>query len=67
MTITNNIRIYADDTNLYLDYQDAHQAKGKLQEDIANIENWTKKWLVGFNPSKTESLIFSRKRNIDKH
>ena len=66
MYIYCNIRIYADDSILYLDYQDAHQAKDKLQEDIANIGNWAEKWLVSFNPLKTESPIFSRKRNSEK-
>ena len=50
-----NIGIYRDDSTLYLyvHYQDAHQAKDKLQEDLSNIEHWAEKWLVCFNPSKT--------------
>lgn len=28
---------------------------------------WSKQWLVNLNPSKTESLIFSRKRNKSIH
>ena len=34
-----------------------------LQSDIDKISRWAQKWLVKFNPSKSESLVISRKRN----
>ena len=34
-----------------------------LQNDIKRIILWADKWLVRFYPSKSESLIISRKRN----
>ena len=33
-----------------------------LQNGINKITPWADKWLVGFNPSKSESLIISRKK-----
>ena len=38
-----------------------------LQTDINRITDWANRWLVKFNPSKSESLIISRKRNKPVH
>ena len=38
-----------------------------LQTDINKITAWVNRWLVKFNPSKSESLIISRKRNKPAH
>ena len=59
-----NIRVYADDTSLFIDYDTANidVQHRKLQRDIGRVEQWAKDWLMEFNPSKTQSLTFSRKR-----
>ena len=33
----------------------------QLQSDIDNITEWSKKWIVKFNPLKSESLVITRK------
>ena len=38
-----------------------------LQNDIDRIIIWADKWLVRFNPSKSESLIIFRKCNKPTH
>ena len=38
-----------------------------LQNDIDRIILWADKWLVRFNPSMSDSLIISRKRNKSTH
>ena len=38
-----------------------------LPRDISKITDWTNKWLVNFNPSKSESLKLSRKRSKPAH
>ena len=43
-----------------------NEAGTVLQNDI-NKTLWADKWLVRFNPSKSESLIMSRKRNKPTH
>ena len=43
------------------------EAAEKLNSDLAKVHAWASKWLVTFNPSKTESLIFSRKLNKPYH
>ena len=59
--IKTNIRMYADDSSLYIDYgsrnpkedrsEAAKEGAKKLQEDINRVEDWAKKWLVTFNPT----------------
>ena len=34
-----------------------------LNADLAKIVEWALKWIVKFNPLKTESLLISRKTN----
>ena len=37
------------------------------QLDLLKINKWAKQWLVKFNPTKSESMIFSEKRNKPYH
>ena len=61
--INSSVRFLADDTTLYNPVQAADQ----LNSDLLKIHQWATKWLVTFNPSKSESVIFSRKRNKPNH
>ncbi len=65
--INSNIRLFADDTSLYIVVDDPIEAGELLQADIDTITNWSIKWLVTFNPAKTESLLISRKINKPQH
>ena len=56
--------MYDDESSLYIDYKDACEGAGRLQLDMAAIEEFADKWLVNFNPGKTES-IFTHKRSSD--
>ena len=38
-----------------------------LQSDINKISQWAQNWLLKFNPSKSESLVISRKRVKANH
>ena len=57
-----NIRLFADDTTLYIVVDNPLTASDTLNNDLQKIHLWSKQWLVDFNPSKTESLIISNKR-----
>ena len=57
-----DIRLYADDVSLFIQYDNPDQAANQLQENIKKCEQWATKWMVKFNPQKTMSLLFSRKR-----
>ncbi len=50
--IQSNIRLFADDTSLYIVVEDPHEAGQLLQSDIDRITDWSSKWLVKFNPAK---------------
>jgi hypothetical protein len=57
-----NIRLFADDTSLYLTVDHPDSAAQHLNSDIQKIIKWADTWLVSFNPSKTESFVVSRKQ-----
>ena len=61
--IGSNIRLFADDTSLYIITDNPVSAAVDLNRDISTITTWANKWLVKFNPTKTESLIISRYLN----
>lgn len=61
------IRLFADDTSLYIIVEDTITSALVLNNDLSRINSWSKSWLVCFNPSKTESVLFSRKRNKPDH
>ena len=65
--IQSNIRLFADDTSLYLIVEHANTAADTLNADIQSISDWAQTWLVSFNPLKTESLLISRKLNKVSH
>ena len=62
-----NIRLFADDTCLYLIVEDPMLAANILNTDMITIKNWATKWLVNFNPNKTNSMIISKKINKPVH
>ena len=59
--IGSNIRLFADDTSLFLVVDNPDTAAQTLNSDLEKISKWAKTWLVKFNPAKTESLLISRK------
>ena len=65
--IKSNVHLFADDTSLYLVVDSPTNAAVLLNDDLKVIVNWAKTWLVLFNPSKTVSLIISRKINKPCH
>ena len=68
--INSSIRLLADDTSLYIIVDDPINASNQLNKDLYKIHLWAKKWLVSFNPAKSESMIFSifsRKRDKPYH
>ena len=62
-----NINLFADDTCLSMVVNNPNVAGNLLQSDIDKVSLWANRWLVSFNPRKSESLIFSRKRNKPSH
>lgn len=65
--IESSIRLFADDTSLYIIVDNPIQAATKLNSDLSRIHQWAEKWLVTFNPAKSESIVFTRKINKPYH
>ena len=61
------IKLFADDTSLYIIIEHPDAAAQILNEDLEKVRNWSKTWLVSFNPQKTETLLISRKANQTYH
>ena len=59
--IQSTIKLFADDTSLYLVVDHPDNTARTLQSDIDKITRWSEKWLVNFNPKKTETMLVSRK------
>ena len=58
--ITENLvsisRLFADDTSLACTTSNIDDLEGILNHDLRVISQWSKQWLVTFNPVKTEVL-----------
>ena len=67
LDIESNIRLLADDTSLYIIVDDPVTAANCLGADLEKNSKWADTWLVSFNPTKTESLLISRKLNKLNH
>ena len=52
-------RLFADDSSLYFSAPTLNDLEGIINHDLALISRWAKQWLVTFNPSKTEAMLFS--------
>ena len=65
--IHSSIRLFADDTSLYIIVDNPQQAANLLNADLAKIHLWASRWLVSFNPSKSESMTLSSKQNKPLH
>ena len=65
--INSSIRLFADDTSLYIIVDNPFQAAEQLNSDLQKIHRWAAKWLVTFNPGKSESMLLSRKHNKPFH
>jgi len=58
-----HIKLFADDTSLYVIFDDESQAADVLNSNLSKVQDWADKWLVTFNPSKTVSMVITNKRS----
>jgi hypothetical protein len=52
-----SIRLFADDTCLFITVDDREVAADCVNSDLRNIHEWANQWLVTFSPPKTEGLV----------
>ncbi len=61
------IKMFADDTCLYINVDNANvlensvQAANDMNRNLRQVFEWSKKWLVTFNESKTKSMVITNK------
>ena len=60
--IYDKIKSFADDTSIYITVENALVSGDLLNNDLEILNTWSKKWLVSFNPSKTECMTISMKK-----
>jgi hypothetical protein len=48
-------RLFADDTSLLYSSNNINEIEFIVNSDLSKMYNWSKEWLVDFNPKKTES------------
>jgi hypothetical protein len=58
--ISCNTKLFADDTPLFLVVDNEYEAAEQLNKDIESIHQWSQKWLIKFNPDKTEIMTISK-------
>lgn len=51
-------RLFADDTSLLYSSTNINEIEFRVNSDLSKIYNWSKEWLVDFNPKKRECIIF---------
>ena len=57
--IRSHNKLFADDTKIYTTIENPVLSAQTLNGELQTIHEWSQTWLVKFNASKTESLIFN--------
>jgi hypothetical protein len=61
--IHSSIKLFANDTSLYVIVDNPRESAITLNSDMATIHTWSTKCLVNFNPQKTETMT---SRSLEK-
>ena len=62
VNVTANIKLFADDTSLFIDFEDPNESEKILNADLRTIKEWAEQWIVTFSPPKTKSMTCSLKK-----
>ena len=62
-----SVRLFADDTSLYIVVENPTTAPLTLNNDLNFITSWAGDWLVNFNAAKTLSMLLTLKRISPHH
>ena len=63
--VSNKMKLFADDTSLYCIVDDQNEAAESLNSDLNSLSNWADDWGVTFNATKTKSMLFTRKHDVN--
>ena len=62
-----SVRLFADDTSLYIIVENPYAAAITLNNDLYYITSWASDWLVNFNAAKTLSMLLTLKHFSSYH
>ena len=57
------MKLFADDTSMYLCLENPHIRAEILNNDLEKIMQWANKWKIEFNERKTELMNITRNKN----
>ena len=49
--IVSTVKLFADDTSIFSDANDANISADELSKDLQKISEWVYKWKMSFNPN----------------
>ena len=61
-----NVKLFADDTVLYVSYPCSQIARNKLQSDLDVLANWCELNKITINVNKTKAMIFGTKATVKR-
>ena len=56
--LTSNVKLFADDTSIFLVVHDSRSSSLSLNEDLPKISQWGYKWKMLFNPDASKEVQF---------
>jgi hypothetical protein len=56
------MKLFADDTSLYVEVDNPITAANTLNSDLQNIQQWANQWLVTFSQPKTKLMTCTYKK-----
>ena len=59
-----NMKLFADDTSLYIEFDNADTASAVLNQDLVDVQAWANQWLVEFSPPKTKLMTCTYKKKV---
>ena len=62
--VESSVRLFADDTTLFVIADDLEEATLTLNGDLYAIQVWAEQWLVSFNPQKTKTMCITNKTDL---
>ena len=68
--ISSNMRLFADDSSLFIKVRNIQDTQDQLMEDLDKITNWAGQWKMEFNPDINKQaieVIFSHKKKKPVH
>ena len=56
--ISSNMRLFADDSSLFIKVRDIEESQTQLMEDLDKITNWARQWKMEFNPDININIYY---------